>query len=128
MQDSTTNTVRKLAYPYFVDAPPTDASIYRTMWAIERQLSLASDYDEADLVAVLSAMNPDFDESIGADIDTLFDLSDEVERCRLALNSQAFYAAQDDYLSHLRALAHLVRGTKNFSPVRRPRHVLGATS
>lgn len=115
--------VRKPRYSYHDIRP--DGGIYVTEWAIERQLSLASDYDEVDLVHVLLAMNPDLDESIRADIETLFDLGDAVADAE-GIGEAQRYAAVDDYCEHLRQLAHLVRGTTNYSPVRRPRHVLGS--
>lgn len=122
---TTTPTVRKPRYVYYDGRP--EGGRYLTEWAIEKQLSLASDYDEADLVAVLLAMNPDLDESIAADIETLFDLGDAVAEAEGVGNSQ-FYAAVDDYCAHLRGLAHLVRGTTNYAPVRRQRHVLGSVT
>jgi hypothetical protein len=101
------------------------------MWAIERQLSLASDYEEADLVAVLLAMNPDIDESIGIDIERLLDLGEQVadaeQRC--ATYGDEWIAPRDividEYVEHLRGLAKLVRGVP--SAFSRPRHTLGAS-
>lgn len=105
----TSAKVRKPRYTYYDYRPA--GGIPLTEWAIERQLSLASDYDEQDLVTVLVAMNPDLDESIAADIDTLHDLGDEVERWRDTYPLR-YYGAVDQYLGQLHKLARLVRGTR----------------
>lgn len=129
--NDTTTAVRKPRFAYHETRPA--GGIYFTEWAIERQLSLASDYDETDLVDVLRAMNPDVDESIAADIEQLLDLADQVAdaESHIAADNDWRLARDvvvDEYVDHLRKLAHLITHTKNYAPVRRPRHTLGATS
>lgn len=112
---TTETAVRKPAYRYHEIRPA--GGIPLTEWAIERQLSLAHDYDEADLVAVLVAMNPDLDESIAVDIERLLDLGDQVasasnRACRDAEWELPRDIVIDEYAEALHRLARLVRGAR----------------
>jgi hypothetical protein len=115
---STKTQIRKPAYAYHEIRP--GGGVPLTEWAIERQLSLAHDYDESDLVAVLLAMNPDLDESIAADIEKLLDLGDQVaeaeRRGGAVLCGDDWIAPRalvvDEYAEHLRKLARLVRSAR----------------
>lgn len=125
MQHDTATTVRKPRYAYFEARP--SGGIYLTQWAIERQLSLASDYGDQELVDVLRALNPDLDESIAADIEKLLDLGDEIADYStipdLEIDPRPILV--DDYAEHLHRLARLVRGLP-VTPTR-PRHTLSST-
>lgn len=102
------STVRPLAYRYYTYRPHGEG-IPVTEWAVETQLSLASDYAEPDLRSVLLAFRPDLDETVTHALDELLDLADEVERWRQTYPLR-YFAAVDAYKDALHKLAVLLRG------------------
>lgn len=117
--------VRKPAYRYFTSRPDQAGGLWRTMYAIEHQLSLASDYGEPAMVEFLRDLNPDLDESIGREIEQLIDHADTVDHAEKFWGYQVRDMWIDEYVAQLRKVAKLVRGIP--AEPTRQRHVLGAT-
>lgn len=108
---STETPVRRLAYRYFTEPPFGDLD--RVEWMIETQLSLAHDYGEPNLRAVLLCFRPELDETVGHRLDELLDLADDVARAESWPYGTHYYAAVDAYKDALYQLAVLLRGGRS---------------
>jgi hypothetical protein len=104
--------VRRLPYRHF-DRLPT-ASLDVTAWCVESLLSLAADYDDPQILEVLTRLNPDAPQTIAAELDALYALSSQVaEAGRYAASDDGWEApramVEDEYAAQLTRVARLVR-------------------